>query len=334
MSILNHALQGKRVLVTGATGFIGGRLAQRLAVEEGAKVTGSGRQLEAAAYLQTAGVTLQRADLQQAEEMAALVQGQEVIFHVAAWLSDRHGEEAAAYAINVEATRRLAQQAAAAGVARFVHVSSIAAYGPPLVPLMDEGQPVDASQRNDVYGRTKAAGELAALAVGQATGLAVTIGRPAMVYGPRSMTWSVGMLRLVKRRVPTLVGDGSGHALPVYVDNLVDGLLLAAARPEAVGEAFNFCDPPVPWRTFFGYYGAMCGRRPIAIPHWAVKGLVWANQTFRLGMRLTPERVRFLTARTVYPFDKARRLLGYEPRVDIETGMGQTEVWLRQAGYL
>lgn len=334
MTILEYAFRDQTVLVTGATGFIGGALALRLAMEEGARVTGIGRNLDAVPFLSPAGVRLQRADLQDTAALSAAVTGQSIVFHVAAWLSSRHGEAAQAYALNVAATRELVRLAAAAGAQRFVLVSSIAAYGPPDVPTMDETHPVDPSPANDLYGRTKAEGEIEALRLGQELGLPVTIVRPAQVYGPRSMNWTLGMLRLVQRGVPTIVGDGSGHALPVYIDNLLDGMLLAAARPAGIGEAFQFCDPPVLWRDFFGYYGAMCGRRPRAIPEWAASALVWANETFRLGIPLNRERVRFLLARSTYPSAKAEHLLGYQPRVDIQTGMARAEAWLRETGYL
>ena len=334
MTLIEHALQDQPVLVTGATGFIGGALAWRLATEEGANVTGIGRNLAAVPFLEPAGARFLHADLLAAPAMRRAVAGQAVIFHVAAWLSRRHGDEQEAYAINVEATRQLVRLAAEAGVRRFVHVSSIAAYGPPAGPVMDESRPLNTDQTNDIYGRTKAQGESEALRLGRELSLPVTVVRPAQVYGPRSMTWSVGMLRLVKKGIPTLVGDGSGYALPVYIDNLLDGMLLAATRPEAVGEAFQFCDPPILWREFFGYYAAMCGRRPRAIPSWAAGALVWANEKLNLGLPLNRERVRYLMARTIYPTAKAERLLGYQPRVDSQTGMARTETWLREAGYI
>ncbi len=86
MSYLNNALKGKRVLVTGATGFIGGRLAQRLAVEEGATVTGTGRRLDNVPFLKEAGVTLLPADLQDEAALHTAVAGQEIVFHAAAWV--------------------------------------------------------------------------------------------------------------------------------------------------------------------------------------------------------------------------------------------------------
>jgi nucleoside-diphosphate-sugar epimerase len=323
-------LHNKPVLVTGATGFIGSHLAWRLATESGAIVTGTGRNLAAVPFLAEAGVTLRHADLLDREAMAAALAGQEIVFHVAAWLSERHGTEAQATRYNVEATRLLVEMAHAAGVQRVVCVSSIAAYGPPRVRLMDEATQSADPHQPEIYGKTKAAGEIAALELGQRLGIAVTVARPGMVYGPRSYAWTSEMVRLIRRGVPVLFGKAQGHAFPVYIDNLVDGLLLLATRPEAVGQPFNFVDAPVTWEQFFGRYGQMAGRKPRRVPYPLALALVAANRLFRLGLPLTRQRLRFYQTQTVYPTQKAQRLLGYRPNISFDEGMRRSEQWLRE----
>lgn len=328
-------LEDKKALVTGATGFIGGRLAERLAREAGARVTGTGRDLEKAAALEGLGVRLRRADLLDFRRMRELVEGQEVVFHVAAWLSRRHGNDEMAWPLNVFATLELVRAAATAGVSRLVHVSSIAAYGPPEGPVMDEGRPVDPAQ-SAAYGATKAEGEQRALVLAGELGLALSVVRPGMVYGPGSYGWSVRMLRLVQRGVPLIFGKGDGHAHPVYVDNLVDGMMLAATRPEAAGKAFNFVDEPVTWREWFGAYGAMAGREPVALPFWLARlgFVVAAHLPLGLSIRVSDRLLGYYTSKTVYPTAKAERLLGYGARVGFEEGMRRTEAWLREEGHL
>lgn len=335
MSVIAEALKGSPVLVTGASGFIGGHLAERLAAREGARVVGSGRSFKAKAEkkLLDAGVTLARADLMDAAAMERLCEGKSAVFHLAAWLQRGKGGDDDAYAVNVDATRALVQAASRAGVKRFVLASSVAAYGLPPVDDIDETVPIDISQP-DLYGRTKALGEEAARDVAAASGISLTIVRPAMVYGPGSTGWTVGMLRLVKKGVPVLYGDASGHAYPVYIDDLIDALVLAGARPEASGEAFNVSDASVDWATFFWYYGRMCGKRPRRVPMALARLIAWGNERFHLNMPLTTERLKTYVRKLRYPTAKASRLLGWKVSVPVDEGMRRSEAWLREVGQL
>lgn len=337
MSYLNGALKGalrnKHILVTGATGFIGGRLAQRLATEEGAVVTGTGRSLAKASFLQASGVQLVQADLMDTEKMARLVMGQDVIFHVAAWMGRRGYAPELAYTLNVTATESLIRQAAAAGVRRFVLVSSITAYEFPTTRMIGEDTPLDPEQP-EVYGRTKAIGEQRATMLASKFNIELAIVRPALVYGPRAHSWTVSMVQLVQKGVPVIFGDGSGTAYPVFIDNLVDGMLLTAVHPAAAGEAFNFSDPAIPMREFFGYYGNMCNRRPRRLPLWAANILLALNKTFKLNLPINKDRLLRLALKIEYPTTKAEKLLGYKMRVPIPEGMQRTEAWLREEGII
>jgi 2-alkyl-3-oxoalkanoate reductase len=332
MSYLQGELRGKRVLVTGATGFIGGRLAERLAVEEGAVVTGIGRNLAKAAYLRQQGVTLAQADLLDADRMAQLVAGQDVVIHTAAWMGGRDPE--AAYALNVTATTQLVELAAAAQAGRFVLVSSMVAYGdPPRSGQLHEDYPLDTTQQ-DAYSRTKALGEQQARTLARQLGLALSIARPTQVYGPRSDIWSVRMVQRIQQGVPMVLGDGKGHAHPIYIDNLVDGLLLTAVHPQAVDEAFNFTEPPIPWHRFFQYYADMSGCKLRTTPLWLGRLMAAVADLFRLNVPINGRRVAYFLNQITYPTHKAEQKLGYRPRVGLAEGMAHTEAWLRQAGYL
>jgi nucleoside-diphosphate-sugar epimerase len=331
--VAGESLKGAAVLVTGASGFIGGRLAERLASEEGASVTGSGRTFKNDRELRAAGVEVARADLLDAAAMERLCEGKKVVCHMAAWLMRGRGGEAEAYAINEGATRTLAEAASRAGVSRFVLVSSVAAYGLPSVDRVEETVPVDTAQP-DLYGRTKALGEIAARDVAAKTGLSLTILRPAMVYGPGSTGWTLGMLRLVQRGVPVLFGDTGGFAYPIYIDDMVDATILAMARPEAAGEVFNVSDASIEWETFFGYYGRMCGKKPRRVPMTVARLIAWTNERLKLGMPLTVDRLNTYIRRLRYPTDKAERLLGWKVRVPLDEGMRRGEAWLRAIGKL
>jgi nucleoside-diphosphate-sugar epimerase len=129
-------------------------------------------------------------------------------------------------------------------------------------------------------------------------------------------------------------GGGEGYAQPIYVDNLIDGMILAAVRDEAVGEAFNFIDRPLPWRDFFGYYGRMCGRKPIGLPMWLAQIMAVLFKIISRRSESTASLLAFYTSQSIYPIEKAKKLLGYQPRISMDESMRQTEAWLRDAGYL
>lgn len=333
MSYLNGILNGKRVLVTGATGFIGGRLAQRLSAEEVALVTGTGRQLDKVPFVREAGVDLQRADLQDTAVLRQLLTGQEIVIHSAALLSKHRASEEEAQQVNVAATANLLRLADEMGVRRFVHISSVNAYGPPQRLIVDETHPLNTTQR-DTYGRSKAIGETAVWETAANLNMEVVVVRPGMVYGPRASSWTVRMVQTMQKGLPVIFGAGNGYASPVFIDNLVDGLMLTAVSPQAPGESFNFVDPPVDWHTFFDYYGAMCGKKPRRIPMWAANILAFASEKMDLKLPLTRDRLKFYVQQAVFPTTKAESLLGYHPRIDIDEGMKQTEAWLNEAGYL
>jgi 2-alkyl-3-oxoalkanoate reductase len=332
MSYLQGALAGKRVLVTGATGFIGGRVAERLVVEETAIVTGLGRNLDKAAHLAQLGVRLERVDLGDNGRLDHLMARQDVVIHAAAWTGG--GPPELAHDLNVTATGNLVKLAAEACVARFVLVSSMAVYGdPPRQGQIDEDHPLDTAQTNP-YSRTKALGEQTARAAAQASGLELAIVRPTMVYGPRSDVWTVRMLNRIQSGVPMVLGDGSGYAHPVYIDNLVDGLLLTAVHPQAVGEAFNFSDPPITWQRFFQYHADMAGCKLRHTPLWLGRLIAGVADLLRLNLPLNGRRVQYYLNQATYPVHKAEQRLGYRQRVSIDEGMAQTEAWLRREGYL
>jgi nucleoside-diphosphate-sugar epimerase len=267
------------------------------------------------------------------KELAQLMEGQAVVFHLAAAMGKNSNNPEISNQVNVIATRKLVQMAAKASISRFVHVSTMSAYGPPDREIMAEDHPLDIGQ-SAIYGKTKAQGELQAMKLAEALGVPLTVVRPGEVYGPRGRIWTVNMLRLVQRRVPVIFGGGIGFAQPVYVDNLVDGMILAAVREEAVGEAFNFIDRPLPWREFFGYYGQMCECKPLGLPMRFARIVATLFKIISRRSESPAAILAFYTSKSIYPIEKAKKLLGYQPRISIDEGMRQTESWLRETGYL
>jgi len=318
------------VLVTGATGFVGSHVTERL-VRDGAHVRVLVRDPRKLIESLRDRVEVVRGDLLQPDCFSAATADCEVVFHVAGWLSTPNRLEIA-HAVNVTATRQLAEAARLNGVRRFISTSSIAVYGPVASGTIDETWP---HWPVYAYAETKSLGERAALETATDS-FGVTVLRPAMIYGPRGDAWTTLPVQLAQRGLPMLIGGGHGFSHPVYVDNLVDAYLLAATRAEAIGEAFTICDCDVPWREFYGRYAKMAGRparsMPVAIAIAAAFGVEIAAKVAGRLPRVSRAMLGFTTGQCRFSTDKAKRLLGWEPNVSLDEGLRRTETWLCESG--
>ena len=328
------SLKNQTVLVTGAGGFLGGALARQLAAD-GVKVRALIRNRAKAEYItDVENITLVDGDLENELSLRKAVEGCAVVFHVAAALG---GSPELQTRVNIDGTRSLATAAAHAGVKRFVHVSSIAIYGFTNLPtLIVEDTPPSPSEF--AYSVTKRAAESALKLVALQTGMAYTIIRPGMIYGPRSQPWTVSMLKLTNLPAVPFFGDGRGHVGAVHVDDVVGMTILAADHPAAVNQAFNCAaDPGVTWREYLMAYAKMNGRgRWLAIPVWLVRGLLPLIKVFASSGSLIkdmPAALNHHLRPVIYTTAKAREMLGWRAKWDIQSGLADAEKWLREKGY-
>lgn len=324
-------LSGKRILVTGATGFIGGHLARRLHAE-GAHVLALERTPGKGEHLAKSGIEIVRGDVTDSSQMEALLrQNVQVVMHIAAWLSGRPLRNY--QRINVEATRQLAQLSASVGVERFVFTSSIAVYGPHGDANVDETTVL--KPYGNPYGDTKIRAEAALHEVGLRANLPFVIVRPGMVYGPGSRSWTVRLALWARRGLTPLIDGGRGTAYPVYIDNLVDLLLVCATHPAATGEIFNGVDDgPVTFADFLGAYMAMIPTsRANRLSGWVLKILLGLAAPFSPDWSLTYIADQ-LCGRGMVSNQKAKDRLGWRPRVSLKDGMAASESWLRETGIL
>jgi nucleoside-diphosphate-sugar epimerase len=259
--------------------------------------------------------------------------GCELVIHTAALVSFRSGLEPF-WRANVAGTRHALDAAVGGGAARFLHISSVVAFGFHFPDGVDERHPV---RTNGVpYVDTKVASEQVVLQAHAEGEIDCTVVRPGDVYGPRSRPWTVIPVEEIRARRLILPAMGRGVFSPAYVDNLVDGIVLAATREEGAGRVFTLSDGVgVESRHFFGRYARMLGRRRVAVAPTAVVGaLARAISVFSRDSEVTPAAVEYLTRRGTYSIERARSLLGYEPAVGLDEGMARTEAWLRGEGLL
>jgi 2-alkyl-3-oxoalkanoate reductase len=334
LSNLEHAaksISGSRILVTGATGFIGSRVALRLA-EYGSHVIGLCRTAAKGAALASKGIKLVEGDIRDSARLEALVSEDiDYVIHLAAWM--RGSSAADAVQVNVDATSRFAEISARYGVKRFIYISSIAVYG--MHGDRDVDEETALQLYNDPYGDSKIKAESALKDIGRKTGLSYSIVRPGMVYGPGSPGWTKRIARWAKNGTIPLIDQGRGTAYPVYIDNLIDMLIMCAVRKEAHQQIFNAVDDgPVTLGEFLGAYMQMIPtQRAIRAPGWLLSGIGIVANSFSRGLNLNYIASQ-MRGRGCVLNQKAKDLLGWEPRIGLAEGMRNSEAWLRAEGIL
>jgi nucleoside-diphosphate-sugar epimerase len=320
-----------RVLVTGGTGFVGGHLIDVL-LAQGLHVTALVRSTEKARSLAERGVVLVVGDLLDLPALDRAAARQDLVFHVAGLVAAR--SEAELLEVNREGTRRLVQAAEAAGVPRLLFVSSLAAGGPALDTPLRGPEP---SNPVTGYGRSKLAGE----DVVRESGLAWTIVRPPVVYGPGDKE----MLRVFKAAAlgfAPVFGDGSQRLSLVYGPDLAAALVSAGQSDATRGRVYYPAHPEiVTSRSLVETVGRAAGRRVriVGLPEFVG----------RAALRVTDTTARLLGRATVLNYDKANEFFqpawtcdptaltdatGWAATHDLARGAEETLAWYRARGWL
>jgi nucleoside-diphosphate-sugar epimerase len=247
-------LAGRRVLVTGGTGFIGGRLIEKLILDHKAQVRVLVRNFSRASRVARFDLQMVGGNITDGVAVDQAVDGCDMVFHCA---YDFAGGRRQRGRVNVGGTENVAQAALRHG-ARMIHVSSADVYGWPAAGRLDETTP--RRPQGNIYAESKLAAERLVLDYHQRHNLPVTVVQPTIVYGPFSRPWTIRPIQQLKTGKVVLVDEGLGCCNAVYVDDVVDGLLLAATQERAVGETILISgEEPIAWRDFYGRYEKVLG---------------------------------------------------------------------------
>lgn len=322
-----------RTLVTGATGFLGMNLCQRLA-ETLTPTRALVRSPERAQALRTLGIEVIGGDVTDEAAVERAMDGVDVVFHLAGKLYIP-GIPAEEYErIHVQGTRNVLRQARERQIARLVHCSTTGVFGVTGSRPADE----DATYApTNAYERTKLQGE-SLTRTAMSEGLPAVIIRPGLVYGPGDLHL-LGFFRSIQRGVFRPIGRAPVWLHPVYIDDMSDAMLRAAENPYAVGEAFNIAGrQPV---TLLSLSQEIAKSLGVATPRgWIplpiARTVAAVGDTLPAALRhrapLTTSRLDFLTHSRMYRVEKAQRLLDFTAETSLAEGIARTASWYRAEG--
>ncbi|MGE5246405.1 MAG: NAD-dependent epimerase/dehydratase family protein [Betaproteobacteria bacterium] len=325
-----------RVLVTGAAGFTGRHLARTLAAG-GDRVRALVRRADAARTALGGDIELIEGDIVDRAAVERAIEGTEVVYNIAA-LYRQAGRPTEEYrAVNAVAAERIVEASARAGVRRVVQCSTVGVHGHVEHPPANEDAPL---RPGDVYQATKLEGEQLARAAGERLGIEVAIVRPTGIYGPGDRRL-LKLFRSVARRRFVTLGSGEIYYHLTYIDDLVEGFRLCAAHPAAAHRTFILAGAEVTTLNELGRIIAeVAGVAPpwLHLPVWPVWAAGAACEAvcapFGLEPPLYRRRVDFFTKSRAFDISRARREIGYAPRVSLCEGIARTLAWYREQGWL
>lgn len=345
------------VLITGATGFVGGWLAETLYLTDFAEARAGLRSWVNAARLARFPIPLVQCDVLKPEDVSQAVRGVDCIIHCSIGSSE----------VIVQGTKNMLEAALRQGVRRFIHLSTAEVYGN-VTGQIDESYPYQ--HTNNPYGDAKIEAEkLCWEYAGQ--GLPLVVLRPPIVYGPFGKDFSTRLAyRLSSGNWGIYEGYGEGLCNLIYVSDLVSGILLALRSNRAVGEAFNLNGPTVvTWNQYFQKFNAVLnlpelktikpsGSRfratlmepvrssakfllqqlggPLRKAYQRFAGARYAMQHFEQYIKTTPRlaELSLFNRDAFYSTTKAQQLLGYRPRVELDSGLQLTACWINHLSLL
>ena len=271
-------MKPEKILVTGASGFLGGRLVERLLLSEGTPLRAMAHQPGHSMRLARLPVDIAWCDLTRPEQVISAMKGCDVVVHCAYGAS---GVPAENRRVTVDGTRILADAAVAQGVRRFIHISSVAVYS--YTPPRNVTESTSLVRSRDEYCRDKVEAEDIIWERIRRHGLPGVVLRMGNIYGPFSGPWTIRPLQHIRDGIACLVDEGFHDSNMVFADNAVEAILLAICEDGAVGEAFFITDDPMSWQDFYGYYARWLGEIKLAsVPQETVDQLVHPSWGARL----------------------------------------------------
>lgn len=335
----------KYTLVTGGTGFIGTHLVKALLKDNrtvrvlALEDTPEKIELETEATLMEMGAQIVHGDLYDGKSLIRAAENVDVVYHLGSVSRPKRIPPGKYYDINILGTRNLLKSIEKNNLKRFIHVSTVSVLG-----LSPDGKPLaeeDYQYSSLEYGTTKRESEQIAIIFGYRHKVPVVVIRPSLVYGPGSLVRKI-MFSCVQYGVFPLFNQGEAEMEFLYVENLVQALLLAEKKKDAVGETFNITDG-CPYKisrvieTMAKELNVNFKGRPIPIPMGVLTGIITEMLGKIMGFHppFSRSAVDWMSKnRNVYSCEKAKQILGYNPGIDLSEGIRRTVSWYKERGLL
>ncbi len=321
-------------LITGAAGLVGSHLTA-LVVERGETPRVLLRRGERVEGIAEDRIDVRYGDMRDRGSLEAAVEGIDCIFHCAA-KTGPWGDEGDYESVNVRGLETLIEAALAARVRRIVHLSSITVHGNDVRGAADENSPLRTEP--NPYSRSKVAGEHLVQRMIREHGAPITVVRPGWIYGPRDRSSFGRFAAMIERGRMILIGSGTNHLPLVHVTDVAEGVWLAGRSDQAEGRVYLLVnDEPVTQREYLATMAAELGAAPprLSIPYVAATTLAAiAESAARVAHRREPPPlmrygIQLLGGENVFRVDRARRELGFVPRVRLSEGVRRTVEWYR-----
>jgi len=308
-----------KCLVTGAAGFIGNNLINRL-LKEGYEVTALIYNNKPK-YIEK-NIKYVTGDITNINTIKPYFNDIDYVFHCAAIVKD-YGPKKLFFQVNLEGTKNLVNLSEQHKIKKFVYLSHIR---------------YESDRSHSFYSKTKQLAEEYLLEKYKVDKFPVIIIRPGNVYGPGATTWLIRPLESIKKNRIYLIDNGQGIFQHTYIDNLIDAIILSIKKPEITGEIIDITDGDntTNWKEYFEAITSMIGkpnikrsmsRRTAYIISLFMIGL---NKVFKIEPWITPMAVQILSNKNKISIEKAKKLLGYFPKINLQEGLKITEEWLEK----
>lgn len=321
----------KKAFVTGATGFTGSYLCKEL-IAAGYQVKALIRKGSKRQNLEGLPIEYIEGDLASPETLRGLIRNVDYVYHIAALYRQEGISRQMFNTVNVDAVRVLLEESAKAGVNRFIHCSTVGVQGEIKNPPASETAPFNPG---DHYQQSKLDGELLALEFFKSGKLDGVVVRPVGIYGPGD-TRFLKLFKSIYRNSFRMIGSGKVLYHLTYVEDLVRGIRLAGETPAASGQVYTIGGKEyLPLGELASLIGEIMGKKisRLHIPLWPVYLAAilceWACRPFGIEPPLYRRRLDFFTKSRAFDISKARKELGYSPRISLREGVTRTAIWYK-----